>query len=240
MRPRGSQTYTESWRAVLFDLDGTLADTVDLILRSFRHTMETHLGEAPPDARWLETIGRPLRDSLGLFARSPEEVPLMTETYVAFQRSRHDALVSHYRGVPELLAGLAEAQIPMAVVTSKRREMALRTLDRCGIRSYFEHVVCADEVECGKPDPEPVHLAMTRLGIPAGPGVLFVGDSVFDMRAGRAAGVSTGAALWGPIDREVLAAERPDHWLGAPLDVLRLVGRPGEVRSGLDPPNPPG
>lgn len=223
MRLQGSQTSVESWRTVLFDLDGTLADTVDLILRSFRHTMETHLGEAPPDALWLETIGRPLRDSLRVFARSPEEVLRMTETYVTFQRARHDDLVGHYRGVPELLEGLAGAGIPMAVVTSKRREMALRTLDRCGLLPYFEHVVCADEVERGKPHPEPVHLAMTRLGVSAGPEVLFVGDSVFDMRAGRAAGVSTGAALWGPIDREVLAVENPDHWLGRPLDVLDLV-----------------
>jgi pyrophosphatase PpaX len=223
MRPQGSQTPIESWRAVLFDLDGTLADTVDLILRSFRHTMDAHLGEVPPDARWLETIGRPLRDSLRLFARSSKEASLMAETYVTFQRACHDDLVSHYREVPELLAGLAAADIPLAVVTSKRREMALRTLDRCGLGAYFEHVVCADEVERGKPDPEPVYLAVTRLGVPAGPDVLFVGDSVFDMRAGRAAGVSTGAALWGPIDREVLAVENPDHWLGGPLEVLDLV-----------------
>ena len=156
----------------------------------------------------------------------------MTETYVTFQRARHDDMVSHYLGVPELLAGLAGADIPMAVVTSKRREMALRTLDRCGIREYFQHVVSADDVERGKPDPEPVYLAMARLGIPAGPDVLFVGDSVFDIRAGRAAGVSTGAALWGPIEREVLAVENPDHWLGGPLDLLDLVGCSGAGPSG--------
>ena len=218
------------WRAVLFDLDGTLADTVDLILRSYRHTMKTHLGKAPPDERWLSTIGRPLRDSLAEFASGPEESAAMRETYVAFQRSIHDELVAPYSGVPEAVARLAEVGIPLAVVTSKGREIAGRTLRTCGLEDRFPVLISADDVERGKPDPEPVHLALDRLGLAgldtAGRReVLFVGDSPFDMRAGRQAGVSTAAALWGPFARGSLEPEEPDHWLERVDQILGV--RPG-------------
>ncbi len=235
MRSQGSQTVPERWRAVLFDLDGTLADTVDLILRSFRHTMRTHTGVVPPDSRWLATIGRPLRDSLRLFVESPEEVAAMTHTYVTYQRSIHDELVRPYPEIPETLARLAGEGIPLAVVTSKRREMALRTLDRCGIGGFFEEVVCADEVERGKPDPEPVVSALSRLGVAPGPEVLFVGDSVFDLRSGRSAGVSTGAALWGPIERSVLSMEDPDHSFERPAEIPDLASPGDGPHRGLDP-----
>lgn len=239
MGTRGSQTASESWRAVLFDLDGTLADTVDLILRSFRHTMRAHTGRTPPDSRWLATIGRPLRDSLGVFAESPDEVAAMAETYVTFQKSMHDELVRAFPGIPETLARLAERDVPLAVVTSKRREMALRTLDRCGIDGFFEHVVCADDVERGKPDPEPVLSALSRLGLSPGVDVLFVGDSTFDLRAGRGAGVSTGAALWGPIERSVLAEEKPHHWLERPDEIPDLPPPSERGFRGLDPSGGP-
>jgi pyrophosphatase PpaX len=235
MGSQGSQTVPERWRAVLFDLDGTLADTVDLILRSFRHTMQSHTGRVPPDSRWLETIGRPLRDSLRLFADSPEEVAAMTHTYVTYQRSIHDDLVRPYPEIPETLARLAGEGVPLAVVTSKRREMALRTLDRCGLAEFFREVVCADEVERGKPDPEPVESALSRLGVPPGRDILFVGDSVFDLRAGRGAGVSTGAALWGPIHRSVLHLENPDHSFERPAEITELSPPRGRPRRGLDP-----
>jgi pyrophosphatase PpaX len=219
-----------SWDAVLFDLDGTLADTVELILRSYRYTMEEHLGTAPPDSRWLATIGRPLRDSLQAFARTPDEAAAMMETYVGFQREHHDGLVAPYAGVVGMLDTLRRRGVAMGVVTSKRREMALRTLRRCGVLEHFQVVVTADEVVYGKPHPEPVLRALDLLGLPGpansdrgpGPRVVFVGDSPFDIRAGRGAGVSTAAALWGPFSRDALEAELPHHWLERPEQVLGL------------------
>lgn len=213
---------SDRWEAVLFDLDGTLADTIELILRSFRHAMTAHLGESPPDERWLSTIGRPLRDSMRLFARSPREAEAMTDTYVGFQRVHHDELVVPYPGILELVSELVERETPLGVVTSKRREMALRTLGVCGLTGRFPVVVTADDVEVGKPDPGPVLLCLDRLGVAPGERVVFVGDSTFDLRAGRGAGVATAAALWGPIPREELAREEPDYWVRQPLEMLSI------------------
>lgn len=211
------------WDAVLFDLDGTLADTVELILTCYRHTMRTHLGHVPPDQRWLSTLGTPLRDQLREFATSAGEAQAMLETYAAFQRTVHDHMVAPCPGARELVDTLRGQAVPMALVTSKRKEMTLRTLDRCGFSGAFEVIVSADDVEEGKPHPEPVFAALRPLGLAPSAAVILVGDSPHDMVAGRRAGVSTGAALWGPFDRETLKAAGADHFLETPADLLDLT-----------------
>ncbi len=212
------------WAAVLFDLDGTLADTVPLILECYRHTMKVHRGRALPDERWLATIGTPLRDQLADFATGPDEVAAMADTYVARQLELHDGMVRPFPGALELLTELRGRGVRTGVVTSKRRGMATRTLRRCGLGDAYDVLVGADDVVQAKPHPEPVHTALTllRLDGTERDRALFVGDSPFDMRAGRGAGTRTAAALWGPFARSVLEAERPDYWLELLPDVLRL------------------
>lgn len=212
------------WAAVLFDLDGTLADTVDLILRCYRHTMRTHLGRELPDARWLSTIGTPLKEQLRDFARDEDEAARMLETYVTYQRGIHDQWVSPFPGAAEVVRELKARGIAVAVVTSKRREMALRTLDRCGLSGAYDELVAFDDVQRGKPDPEPVLLALDTLGLAAeAHRTVMVGDSPWDLRAGRAAGTRTAAALWGPYGRDALAEEAPDYWLDDLRGVLSLT-----------------
>lgn len=211
------------WRAVLFDLDGTLADTVDLILRSYRHTMVVHLGEAPPDARFLDTIGMPLPVQLRAFARDEQHFEAMRQTYVTFQRTIHDELVRPFPGARSVVEGLRERDVRVGIVTSKAAGIARRTLEVCGLWDLMEVVVGGDQVERGKPDPEPVHRAMEGLGVAPEPErVLFVGDTPHDLRAGRAAGTKTAAVGWGPLDRRVLRAESPDFFLDRMEDLLRI------------------
>ncbi|HSM60747.1 MAG TPA: HAD-IA family hydrolase [Longimicrobiales bacterium] len=214
----------ERWDAVLFDLDGTLADTVELILRCYRHTMLVHRGETIPDERWLATIGTPLREQLAAFATGPDEVALMAETYVAHQLEIHDRMVTPFPGAVELVGTLRASGVRIGVVTSKRRGMAVRTLERCGLGGAYDVLIGADDVARPKPDPEPVRAARAHLGLDGDdPGrTLFVGDSPFDLRAGRGAGARTGAALWGPYARSSLEPEAPDYWLDALGDVLTL------------------
>lgn len=212
-----------SWSGVFFDLDGTLADTVELILRSFRHTMQTHLGETPADERWLATIGIPLPVQLRDFARDDEECLAMRETYVAFQRTVHDDMVSSFPGALQVLDELRGRGTSLAVVTSKARGIARRTMDVCGLWEAVDVVVCGDEVERGKPDPEPVLRALRALNLDDRPHeVLFVGDSPVDLRAGKAAGTRTAAVAWGPIARALLVAEAPDFFLDELVDLLAI------------------
>jgi len=113
-----------SWTGVLFDLDGALVDTVDLILKSYRYTMEVHLGEVPPDARFLETIGQLLPIQLADFARSEDERLAILQTYVVYQRSVHDEMVQPFPGAIDGLNQLKGGGIRVGVVASKGHRIA--------------------------------------------------------------------------------------------------------------------
>ena len=208
---------------VLFDLDGTLADTVELILTCYRHTMTTHLGVAPPDDRWLATIGTPLPVQLREFARSDDEWLAMRETYVTYQRSVHDGMARAFPGVVDVLVELRRRSVKVAVVTSKARGIAQRTMEVCDLWGRVDLVVCGDEVARGKPDPEPVLKALSGLALRDRPrDVVLVGDSPFDLRSGRAAGTRTAAVGWGPHARALLDAEAPDYFLEDVAELLTL------------------
>lgn len=208
---------------LLLDLDGTLIDSEELILASYRHTMRRHLGRELPDARWLESMGRPLHVQLREFARSEEEAAAMLDTYSEHNRRRHDELVRSFPDVRETVGRLHGRGPAMGIVTSKRRSSALEGLEACSYPlDWFGVLVAADDVERHKPDPAPVVSALEAME--ARPErALFVGDSVHDLEAGRAAGTRTAAALWGPYGRDQLAPGDPDHWLEGPGELEGLL-----------------
>jgi pyrophosphatase PpaX len=212
-----------SWAAVLFDLDGTLVDTTELILLCYRHTMKIHLGYVPPDERWMAGMGTPLREQLKGFARDAEEEARMAETYSTYQRAIHDDMVKAFPGAVETVLALKARGSAVGVVTSRRTPMAKRTLTLAGLDGVMDVLVGADDVVKAKPDPEPVHMALERLGLTGREAqTLFLGDSPFDIQAGRGAGTRTAAALWGPFPHEVLRAEEPDHFVARPEELLAL------------------
>jgi pyrophosphatase PpaX len=202
-----------------------LADTVELILMSYRHTMLTHLGAVLPDERWLETMGTPLPVQLADFARDEAEQGAMLATYVAYQRAIHDEMVRPFPGVIAVLDELRARGRPIAVVTSKGAEIARRTMTVCGLWDRVDCVVAGDEVVRAKPHPEPVRRALSHLGLGSrADEVLFVGDAPVDLRAGRAAGTRTAGVGWGPHGRAVLEREAPDYLFEVIDDVLAAVG----------------
>ena len=199
--------------AVLFDLDGTLIDTIELILSSARHAFDGWQGGAPTDADWVRGIGTPLVEQLRGFAASEDDVALLLERYRDYQHIHHDRLTRCYDGVPAIVAQLADRGYPMAIVTSKASVIAKRSLEWVGLDRFFPVVVGFDETTRHKPDPDPVLAALDRLGASADQAA-FVGDSPHDVYAGNAAGVLTIAVLWGPFDRKTLADARPKHFIG--------------------------
>jgi pyrophosphatase PpaX len=210
-----------SFAAYLFDLDGTLIDSVALILESFHHTRERHYGDRLPDDYYLTTLGMPLRDSFARMAASPEEVEALVRTYVEYNLMHHDSMVRPYEGVVAMVEALTKRGARLGLVTSKLGNTARRGLRVAGIEGAFELVVAADDVKRGKPDPEPVLLALERLGVSAAD-ALFVGDSPHDIEAGNRAGVKTAAATWGPFPRAALDAAKPTFFVHSPHDVLAL------------------
>jgi pyrophosphatase PpaX len=209
-------------RAVLYDFDGTLADSTELIMRSYRHTMATHLGQVPPDEDWLSGFGMTLESQLNRFARHPDEALAMLDTYRGFQDTIHDELLRPFPGAAETVAELERRGYLLAIVTSKHRRSALRGMELCGIVSHFDVIVTPEDVREPKPHPEPVLFALEKLGVRPEE-ALFVGDSPHDVAAGKAAGTRTAGVLWGPFPREALEKAKPDAFLETQADVLRLL-----------------
>jgi pyrophosphatase PpaX len=206
----------------LFDLDGTLIDSIELILRSYRHTMRLHRGHEPSDDVWMRGLGTPLWVQFRHFTEDPAEIEAMVATYRAYNLAHHDELVRPYDGVVEAVLALRDRGKTLGLVTSKMRSGALRGLRVAGLEDAFQVIVGADEVTHPKPHPEPVLLALDRLGAPAA-GAVFVGDSRHDVECGQAAGVKTAAVLWGPFNRAHLADLEPDYWLERPGDLSLLA-----------------
>jgi pyrophosphatase PpaX len=205
----------------LFDLDGTLIDSIELILRSYRHTMRTHRGLEPPDETWMKGLGTPLWVQFRHWTDDPAEIEAMVATYRAYNLAHHDEMVRPYDGVVAAVRDLRRQGKTLGLVTSKMRSGAIRGLQVAGLEDVFAVIVGADEVTNPKPHPEPVLKALEHLGVPA-PETVFIGDSRHDLECGRAAGVKTAAVLWGPFDRSHLEDLHPDFWLERPEDLSLL------------------
>jgi pyrophosphatase PpaX len=198
--------------ALLFDLDGTLADSIELLLSSFRHAF-AQCGITPPaDAQWIAGIGTPLAAQMRSHVTDEDAVARLLAAYRAHQWAHQDRLLREFPAARDTLELLKARGHPTALVTSKSNELARRSLARLGMSGLMDVVVGFDSCERHKPDPEPVRLALRALARPPADAV-FIGDSPHDIAAGNAAGVTTIAALWGPFSRSAIDDARPAHVL---------------------------
>jgi pyrophosphatase PpaX len=207
--------------AILFDLDGTLIDSIGLLLACMRHAFEGR-SRAPTDAEWIATLGTPLRKQLAAYIDTDEEIEAVTSKYRTFQRERHDQHTADYPGVRDTLAELHRRGHPMGVVTSNSNEMMDRGLQWLGALEMMQTRIGMNSCEIHKPDPFPVRLALQELGYEPHE-ALFIGDSPHDINAGNGAGVISVAALWGPFTREELEPSEPRYFLERIEDLPALL-----------------
>jgi pyrophosphatase PpaX len=193
---------------VLFDLDGTVIDSGAIILASMRHAAKEVLGEEPPDELLMAAVGGPGLEAQ-MHALAPDRVEELVTVYRAHNEPLHEELVC-CTGVDDLLLRLKDEGRRLGIVTAKRRATVALAFDVLPLEHLFETVVGGDETEHHKPDPEPLLLAAERMN--ADPSeTAYVGDSPFDIRAAKAAGMFAVAVTWGKIhDRARLEAEEPD------------------------------
>ena len=208
--------------AVLFDLDGTLIDSIDLIVNSARHAFEKCGHPMPTREEWIADLGLPLRAMFGRFITDESTMEQLVAGYREYQLANHDRLVRPYEEVTSTLEALHERGYELAVVTSKSEPLAKRGLAHVGLEGVFDVIVGLESCTRHKPDPEPVRTALDRLGIEPD-AAAFVGDSPHDMVAGRAAGVTTVAALWGPFSRAQLAGSEPDYYIERMGELLGVI-----------------
>ncbi|MBY8869956.1 MULTISPECIES: HAD-IA family hydrolase [Streptomyces] len=208
-------------RAVVFDLDGVLVDSFEVMREAFSvaYAEVVGVGEAP-FAEYNRHLGRYFPDIMRIMGLPPE----MEEPFVRESR-RLASRVQVFPGIAELLESLHRRKVPMAVATGKAGDRARALLAGLGLLDLFEVVIGSDEVPRPKPAPDMVRLALSALGAPAGQTVM-VGDAVTDLHSAHGAGVYAAAALWAGVDPEPLLGARPDVVLRHPAELLELVATP--------------
>jgi pyrophosphatase PpaX len=223
-------------RAVLFDYDDTLADTLPAREEAMRRTFEevgiTHIS---PDEFTQQARGMPLQTALDGFDGGRGKALGLTRIYRRHYWHRGPGFIRLFPGVDALLAGIAAAGLPMAVITSKAREIqvegvrsgAVVEYEELGIAHYFADTVGAEDVTHAKPHPEGVERMLAHLGVHPQE-ALMVGDAATDVLAGANAGCWTALAAWG-LDAPTRAAQaagcEPRLLAATPADLLAAITR---------------
>lgn len=197
-------------KAFLFDLDGTLLDTHDLILESMQHAVKEVLRKEIPPERLMAKVGQPLSTQMWDFTSDQVLHDELLRVYREYNAIKHDGMVRPFDGVEDTLKLLRQEGYPLGVVTSKRHEAAMQGLELFGLNAYLDCMIGSDDWPEHKPHPGPVIHGADLLGVDPKE-CIYVGDSPYDMQSGNGAGCKTAAALWGMFSESVLLAEYPDY-----------------------------
>ncbi|HBJ01084.1 MAG TPA: pyrophosphatase PpaX [Lysinibacillus sp.] len=207
-------------KALLFDFDGTLLNTNELIIQTFMHVLnERFPGQfSPKDC--LKFIGPSLKQTFNDIAPGEEEA--LIAKYRAWNIEHHDELVSQYPDVVSTLEQLKAQGILLAIVSTKRNDTIDRGLSILGAAHLFDVRIGTDDVKNVKPDPEPVLLALERLGIDKDDAIM-IGDNSHDIEAGHRAGVRAAGVAWAIKGEAYLQQYQPEYILHHMTDLLDIV-----------------
>lgn len=209
---------------ILFDLDGTILDSKELIYRSFVHTFEHfYPNHELSDAELDSFFGPTLKETFGKYTDDLNKIEEMIAYYREYNKAHHDELTSLFPGVKDTLKYLAKHGYKLGLVSSKKTDLVKHALEHFKIDTYLTVVIGSDEVNKPKPDPDGIKKAIKILG---GKKVLYVGDSVGDIRAGKNAFIKTCAICYKKDNGrapQLLAAE-PDYYITSFYDLVRELG----------------
>jgi pyrophosphatase PpaX len=202
----GRHFVTPRWHTVIFDLDGTLINTIDLIVSSYQYAFRTVLGHEYPEAEIRSWIGKSLRESLT--NTCPDKGEDLFAAYIEWNQAHLATMADPYPGIPELLTELHEFKVQTGIASSKRFRSAQETLEVVGLEGVVPLLVTHDDVVDHKPHPAPLLLAAKKLECPVEETV-YIGDALVDVQAAQAAGMDSIAVTWGAGVREELVDAGP-------------------------------
>ena len=210
-------------KGVLFDLDGTLIDTNELIFQSFEYALDTVLHTSVSRDLLTFTFGKPLQQIMQELG-GPQAEPLR-QAFVDYTLA-HEEQITLFPGAEEALRQLKALGIGTALVTSRLYRGAKRDLDLFQLADYFDVFVTPESTQYHKPHPEPAQKALAALQL-APEQAIFVGDSVHDLQCGKAAGCKTAVVRYSLFNAEELLLHKPDYLLDCLLDLVPIVKEQG-------------
>ena len=211
---------------VLFDFDGTVMDTNNVILMSWQHTFRTLRNREEPQENLVKTFGEPLETTMKKFF---PDVPVeeSVNIYRSFHHDNFSKLIKLFPGMEELIEEVKRRGYKTGLVTSRLLRTTMEGLNKYGLRDRFDTIVTAEDTTKHKPDPQPVNIALEKLGSVAERAVM-LGDTTFDMLCARNAGVKPVLVSWSLAlagkKAEELGEARPDYIITDPKELLSIIG----------------
>jgi HAD superfamily hydrolase (TIGR01509 family) len=207
---------------VLFDIDGTLTRTNDLIFATFNHIATKYCGRTYEPREIIALFGPPEEGAL-IPIVGEEHLDAAMDDLCDFYSRNHESMAALHDGMEDVLVFLKGTGIPLGVFTGKGKRTATITLEALGIAGYFDMIVSGNDVLRHKPDPEGIRKFIEAFSL-APSEVLMVGDALGDVTASRAAGATPVAVLWDSYDRERVVRAGADavfHDVGGLLSWLK-------------------
>ncbi len=222
-------------KAVLFDLDGTLIDTAADFVRIIGKMGLENNWQAPPETEIREQVSAGASAMVQLMLRHNDQLEVGEDELLNFRQQFLDDYEADicvdsclFDSLDAVLADLESKGVPWGIVTNKPRYLAEKLLNKMQLDERCAALVCPDDVSRSKPDPEPMYMALEKLGIPRGAAgsVLYVGDHIRDIEAGNAAGMPTILAAYGyipPEDQKTLKKWGADYIVETPEQLNKLL-----------------
>lgn len=212
----------QHYDTVLFDLDGTIIDTNELIIHSILHVWNSRFQEPLPKDTIIRHMGRTIREQFQAFT-GEDDVDEYIAAYRSFNAQMHDDYVKPFPYVREVMHALKASGVKIGAVTTKMRATTQRSLAYCGLDKYFDCLVTVDDVQHPKPHPEPVLKALEQLRADRAR-ALMVGDSPFDIQAAHEAGVRSVAVGWSLKGEDELRRFAPHMFIRDMRELLAIIG----------------
>jgi pyrophosphatase PpaX len=210
----------EPLQLLLYDLDGTLVDSNELIVATFAKVFAKHLPNIKlSKAEYVQMMGPPLLETFQTFVSDPATIEAMIQTYLKHYRTDEFAYLTVYPGMLEALKFFHEHGFKQMIVTTKYHRSAAPSIRHFGIDKWIDGVIALEDVTRPKPDPEPILLAMAKF-----PGLhaIMIGDNTTDILAGKNAGIPTLGVTYS-YKLEELKRSNPDGWIENGTDLIRWV-----------------
>lgn len=209
---------------VLFDLDGTIVDTNELIISSFMYALKDN-GLAPlTREEIIPHMGTTLQQQMRVFSGLEDVSGALEKSYRSYNYEHHDELVRPFPQVNETMEELLRRGIKMGIVTTKIRPTTLKSLEMFDLLKYMDTIVTVNDVTEPKPHPEPVLTAVNNLGVDPRK-TLMVGDSTVDIQSAKAAGVYAAGVSWSLKGEDTLLKYDPDYIIHNMRDIIEIVER---------------
>jgi len=206
----------------LFDLDGTLIDTNDIIIKSYQHTFNTHFKSLSiTKDSIIDQIGPPLSEIFARYTQDQNLIKTMIDTYRSYYKIHEMKSHKLYPGVKEVLSTLKEKGYKLGIVTSKFKESAMPSFTYYGLEDYFDVFIALDDVEHPKPSGEPVLKALEHFNNSSR--AIMIGDNQSDILSGQNAGILSAGVSWSIKGKEHLSAVNPDIMFDSMYDIIELI-----------------